>query len=749
MRPAAPVIKDIVLLGGGHSHIAVLRSFGMRPLPGVRLTLISRELETPYSGMLPGLIAGHYTFDQTHIDLTPLARFAGARFYCGSAVGIDTDAGTVELADRPPVSYDILSINTGSTPSTHLTPGAEGNVVPVKPIGQFLDQWSELMERVSRRDGPVRIGVVGGGAGGVELSLAVHHAFAQQMPNTPFTLELLTDEDDVLKSFPTTVARRFRRLFNERGIGIRTDTRVAEVSPGQVRDKSGNEFAYDEILWVTQASPPDWLENTGLQLDDRGFVLVNDYLQSVSQPNVFATGDVATMQDHPRPKAGVFAVRQGPPLTRNLRRLAIDSPLVRYRPQKHFLTLISTGDRYAVAARGRWSAEGRWAWRWKDWIDTRFMQRFNELPSMEASKLPVTSPLLEKSAEQQAVDEMRCGGCGAKVAADTLAAALTDVKPVAREDVIVGLHAPDDAAVVEIPPDKLTVQSVDGFRPMIDDPYVFGQITANHCLSDLYAMGAEPQTALAIAVLPVWPAEKTADELRQMLQGAQVAFSASGTALVGGHTSEGVELSLSFSVTGLIARERVMTKTNLRQGDALILTKALGTGTLLAADMRARAAGRWVSEAVASMLQSNAAAGRCLIEHGATACTDITGFGLLGHLSEMLGESSLGAELALDALPVLDGALATLADDIVSTLHEKNELFSRHIENKDEARQHAHYPLLFDPQTSGGLLAGVPQDRVESCLAELRTLGYEQCSVVGRIVHESNSAQRVRAVASL
>lgn len=744
MRPAAPVIKDIVLLGGGHSHIAVLKSFGMRPLPGVRLTLISREIETPYSGMLPGLIAGHYTFDQTHIDLAPLTRFANARFFCGSVTGIDAEAGTVQLADRPPVSFDILSINTGSTPSTHLISGAAGNVVPVKPIGQFLSHWRDLIERIGRRDGQVRIGVVGGGAGGVELSLAVHHALARQLPQSSFALELLTADDDILTSHSPSVARRFRRLLREREIVIHSNARVAEVTPARVLDTSGNEYTYDEILWVTQASAPDWLENAGIELDDRGFVLTNDYLQSVSHPNVFAAGDVATMQNHPRPKAGVFAVRQGPPLTRNLRRLALGSPLVRYRPQKKFLTLISTGDRYAVASRGRWSAEGRWAWRWKNWIDTRFMQRFQELPSMDANQPPASSPLLDELKTGDTDDEMRCGGCGAKIPADTLAAALSDVQPIEREDVIVGLHAPDDAAVVAIPENKLTVQSVDGFRPMIDDPYVFGQITANHCLSDIFAMGAEPQTALAIAVLPAWPADKTAEELRQMLLGAQVAFNESGTALVGGHTSEGIETSLSFSVNGLIDRARLMTKTNLREDDALILTKALGTGTLLAADMRAEAKGRWVAGAVASMLQSNAAAARCLIDHGASACTDITGFGLLGHLSEMLGESPLSAEIRLDGLPVLDGALATIANGIVSTLHEKNALFSRHLENDAQARQYTHYPLLFDPQTSGGLLAGVAQDQVETCLAELVGLGYDAATVVGRVVRADDQTRRVR-----
>ena len=166
MRPRAPIVKDIVLLGGGHSHIAVLKSFGMHPIPGVRLTLINRDVDTPYSGMLPGLIAGHYNVDQAHIDLNPLARFAGARFIRATALGIDAEAQIVQLEDRPDVRYDILSINTGSTPATRGTPGAAANTVPVKPISRFLDHWNRLLARVAQHDGPIRIGVVGGGPAG-------------------------------------------------------------------------------------------------------------------------------------------------------------------------------------------------------------------------------------------------------------------------------------------------------------------------------------------------------------------------------------------------------------------------------------------------------------------------------------------------------------------------------------------------------------------------------------------------------
>jgi len=743
---SAPVIKDIVLLGGGHSHIAVLKSFGMRPVPGARLTLISRDIETPYSGMLPGLIAGHYTFDEAHIDLVPLARFAGARFFRDDVVGIDPDAQKVLLRERPPVGYDLLSVNTGSTPSTDQVTGSGTNAVPVKPISQFLAHWERLEERIDNHEGGVRIGVVGGGVGGVELTLAIHHAISgPSSAGVNLTLELITAEEEILAEQPLGVARRFRRLLAERSITVHTATRVTEVGPGVVSG-GGQALRYDEILWVTQAGAPDWLRDTGLELDEDGFMLVNDHLQSISRPNIFAVGDVATMANHPRPKAGVFAVRQGPPLIRNLRRTLFGQTLSPYRPQKAFLKLISTGNQYAIASRGAWSAEGHWVWRWKDWIDSRFVRRFQALPEMDAGAAaePVVPPELLGSVDGDlAQDAMRCGGCGAKVGADVLSAALKDLPTLPRDDVVVGLSDPDDAALISVPPGRLSVLSVDAFRPMVSDPYIFGRITANHCLGDLYAMGAEPHAAMTIATLPVWPEEKLIEELRQMLLGALQVFNAEGAALVGGHTSEGAEISLGFSVTGLIDADQALRKATLREGDALILTKAVGTGSLLAADMRAKAKGRWVEGAIASMLVSNRTAGNLLRDQRASACTDITGFGLAGHLLEMLQANALGAVLDLNAIPVLDGALDTSGADIVSTLQPKNERFARQIENPEAASQHAAFRLLFDPQTAGGLLAGVAADKARTCLASLRAQGYESSAIIGRVV-PTQSSRKIR-----
>jgi len=744
-----PVIKDLVLIGGGHSHVAVLKRFGMKPVPGVRLTMICRDVHTPYSGMLPGYVAGHYGFDDAHIDLGALVRFAQGRFFHSEVTGLDLTGKRVLCDNRPPVPFDLLSLNTGSTPRTADVPGAVETAVPVKPINLFLDRWEALAERAKRHDGPMSIAVVGAGAGGVELLLAVQHRLralrADAGRSGDITFHLFSDTSGILAGHNPIVARTFGSVLSERGVKVHTGSAVVEVKPGLLRTESGAQIEADEILWVTAAGAPVWLAEAGLEVDAQGFVKVGDTLQTVSHPEVFAAGDVATMVNHPRPKSGVFAVRQGKPLARNLRRMLLGRAPRPFTPQVKFLSLITTGDKYAVASRGSWSFKGRAVWTWKDWIDRRFMDKFNDLPEMdddEQTDLPAGLAGPDVIKEISAI-AMRCGGCGAKVGATVLGRAINGLTPVPREDVLIGLHEPDDAAVVTVPPGKAVVQTIDSFRAMIDDPYVFGQIAANHSLGDIYAMGGEPQTALAVATVPFGIETKVEDTLTQMMAGAMEVLEEAGAALVGGHTSEGVELSLGFSINGLIDQEHVMRKGGLMPGDALLLTKPIGTGTLFAADMRHKAKGRWITAALASMTQSNRSGAECLLSHQAHACTDVTGFGLLGHLVEMIRASEADVELDLDAIPYFEGAEETARAGILSSLQPQNVRLRRAVANLEQAGEDPRYPLLFDPQTSGGLLAGVPADRAEDCVDALQTLGYLRAAAIGRVLPQSNQLEPI------
>jgi selenide,water dikinase len=735
-----PVVKDLVLVGGGHSHVAVLKRFGMRPMPGVRLTVICREVHTPYSGMLPGLVAGHYTFDEAHIDLGPLCRFAGARFYHDEAIHLDLRGQSVHCRGRPPVKYDLVSINIGSIPRTSDVPGAAGQVVPVKPINQFMAHWDLLVDRVLRRNNGVRIGVVGAGAGGVEMLLAVQYRLREELrargrSDDHLSYSLFCDSTEILAGHNARARHIFERVLRERGVDVFAGDAVAHVSPGRLQTARGTEHALDEILWVTAAGAAPWLAGSGLQVDAQGFVAVNDRLQSVSHPSVFAAGDIASVQPYTRPKSGVFAVRQGRPLADNLRRALGGKALRPFRPQSRFLSLISTGDRYAVASRGNRAFEGSWVWRWKDQIDRRFMRKYSDLPEMAQVQQPAVAGGVADAAAIKEISAiaMRCGGCGAKVGSTVLDRALSQLHPYSRPDILIGLDAPDDAAVARVPEGKVTVHTVDYFRSFIDDPYVFGQIAANHSLGDIFAMGGEPQSALAIVTVPFGLEAKVEDQLSQLMAGAMKVLNDAKTALVGGHTSEGAELAMGFAVNGLADRERLLRKGGMRPGDRLILTKPLGTGTLFAADMRQKAKGRWIDAALASMVQSNRAAAASVHQHGATACTDVTGFGLLGHLVEMAKPSEVDVELILSAIPMLEGALDTVRLGILSSLQPQNVRLRRAVRDVNTFAADDRFPLIFDPQTAGGLLASIPADQADACLADLRQLGYGQAAIIGTV----------------
>lgn len=470
--------------------------------------------------------------------------------------------------------------------------------------------------------------------------------------------------------------------------------------------------------------------------------------------------------------------------------------------------------------------QGSWLFGLKDWIDRKWMAGYSSsLPlmmekmmrAMAEGKSPAASALeqqqltqLASSAGGDALDvlshaSMRCGGCGSKVGASVLSRVMARLQqegrvPV-REEVLVGLDAPDDCAVVALgkrrhrggnsasksesdrkeiegqgnekderdshDEDLVSVQTVDYFRSFIADPYIFGQIAANHALSDVHAMCAEAVTAMAIAVVPHSAEKQQEDTLYRMMAGACKVLKDSNCALVGGHTSEGHELSLGFAVTGVADMSKVIRKGSrgerkatdvdandeknrhgngsgsdgaMHEGDVLILTKPIGTGTLFAAEMRLKATGGWVSEALQSMTQSNRQAGMILQSFGAASCTDVTGFGLLGHLVEICQAGKVGMQLDVNQIPLLKGAVSCVENGVFSSLQPSNIRLRRSIinQNQHSLRSHPVYPLLFDPQTAGGLLACVPARQAEACIAALHRSGYPKAAVIGGVLTESS-----------
>ncbi|MBT8004519.1 MAG: FAD-dependent oxidoreductase, partial [Rhodospirillales bacterium] len=325
MKSQDTIVKDLVLIGGGHSHVAVLKMFGMKPMPGVRITVIARDVHTPYSGMLPGYVAGHYDFDDVHIDLRPLSQFAGARLYHDEAIRIDHVNKKVICKNRPPVSYDLLSVNIGSTPRVT---GAAELGTPVKPINRFVRRWERLSDRIMENPGPHKIAIVGAGAAGVEILLAIQFRLKNMLKDRgrdseELEFHLVSKTETIMPQFPASVGQRFERVLKERGVIVHRGREAEQTSAGTLELVGGETLKLDEILWVTAAGAAPWLKESGLAVDEHGFVSVKDTLESTSHPGIFAVGDIADVVNHPRPKAGVFAVRQGKPLAKNLRRVLL------------------------------------------------------------------------------------------------------------------------------------------------------------------------------------------------------------------------------------------------------------------------------------------------------------------------------------------------------------------------------------------------------------------------------------------
>ncbi|MEM1189006.1 MAG: selenide, water dikinase SelD [Pseudomonadota bacterium] len=728
-------LRDLVFVGGGHAHALALRALAMNPVRGLRITLVSPSAFTPYSGMLPGLMAGHYSFEETHIDLARLCQWARVRFLRDTVIGLNPERRRLRCRERGELDYDILSLDIGSQPELASVPGAREYAVPVKPVSGLWERWTRLAG--SRLDAQ-RIAVVGGGAGSVEVVLAMAH----RLGPTVGDMTLYSGAEELLPGYSAGARRRVEEALARHGITVRCAHRVSRVTEGCLHFGDGESAAFDTLIWCTGAAAAPWIAASGLAVDERGFLLVEDTLQSVTRPEIFAAGDIATQRRHPRPKAGVYAVRQGPVLARNLAAFASAQPLREHRPQTRFLSLLSLGKRCAVAERHGLSVAGDWVWRWKDRIDRSFMQRFYDLPVLAMQGRHSTRIVREAEANDPLDGRSRsqapCGGCGAKVGATELHQVLASLRG-EYPQFIATAEELDDAA--RLTTNGTGLQSVDALRPLVDDPWLMGAIAAQHALSDLYACGATPSSAQALLTLPFAAPSLLRRDLRAVLAGALSVLAPAACRLIGGHTMQGPELQIAFAVNGIPDSGSPLNRHGAGAGDALLLTRPIGSGVLFAAHMQTLADGRNVEHALDLMRQGNARGAQVARRCAATALTDVTGFGLAGHLAGMLGEE-LQADLALEQLPLLPGTRELLAAGVRSTLHGANrEAMASRVEAAGVSV--AEEALLYDPQTSGGLLMAVPEPRAEEALALLAQDG-PGAALIGRLRRREAGAPSIR-----
>ena len=702
MHSPTPLLREVVLIGGGHAHALLLRRWGMNPVPGARLTLINPAATAPYTGMLPGFVAGHYTREALEIDLVRLARFAGARMVFGYVSGIDRVAKRLSVEGRPDVAYDIASLDIGITSDMPEIPGFTDHAIAAKPLGPFAARWQAFVENEQKAS----VTVIGGGVGGVELALAMNHRLTYLGTPNPVTV---VEANTLLAGTSQATAEKLRSALQAAGIQIIEGAAPIEVHAEHIVLTGGQRVPSNFTVGAAGARPFPWLADTGLDLTN-GFVTVDATLRSVNDPSLYAVGDCAHLSHAPRPKAGVFAVRAAPILMANLRADLTGSARKRFEPQSQYLKLVSLGRKSAVADKFGYAVAGDWAWTWKDRIDRRFMDRLNNPPKMRA---PISPKGAAKGVSDALGDKPMCGGCGAKVGAAVLDEALSVLDAPQSPNIITATG--DDAAVINFGKQQQVI-STDHLRAFWDDPYVMTRIAALHAMGDVWAMGATPQAMLAQITLPRMSKPLQADHLREILAAATEVARETDAALVGGHTTQGAELTLGFTVTGtLTTAAKTFDKSG--DGDALILTRPIGTGTLMAAEMAGKAAGGDVAHVLQVMATSPATSAEILAKTS-NAMTDVTGFGLAGHALRMAAAAGLTAQIDSTKVPLYPGARQLAEQGIASTIAPENRAALGIALPETPAAA-----LLVDPQTAGGFLAAIPSKSTDKTLKLLHDSG--------------------------
>ena len=642
----------LILAGGGHSHALLLKRWAMQPKrrPQKSITLVNRSSTALYSGMVPGLIAGVYQRDELAIDLRQLCDRAGVAFVEAEITGLNPQAKCLKLRDRPALHFDWLSLDVGAVSR----PSAAG--IPIKPLEASL----AFLESEDPDD-PKPLRVIGAGAAGLEVVLALR----RRWPQRELQLQQRNGQVD----------RGIQEVLQRAQIALIDDDSHPTSGPS---------------LLCTGSQGPAWLATSGLPVDSDGRIRTDRYLQVEGYPFLFASGDCAVIRTSPRPASGVWAVRAGLPLATNLEALCEGQPLRPWQPQRQALQLIGS---HQDAAWARWSGwqlgPSPLLWRLKQRIDRAFMAGFQQ-PAAMANAAP-----------------MACRGCAAKLPAQPLAAALERV----------GLGGqPEDAA--RVPGDQELLQSVDGFPALVSDPWLNGRLTALHACSDLWACGTTVSSAMATITLPMVAVNEQQELLVQTLAGIRSVLDEQGAELIGGHTMESrstapVPASLGVQITLTVngkSPKSLWLKTGLRPGDALLISRPLGTGVLFAGAMSGATKAADLNSALLTMARSQHTLLEQIepIRESIHACTDITGFGLLGHLREML-QKTPGLTVQLDgpAIPTYPGALELFEGGVSSTLAPSNRAAWRWLEDRVQLLQPPSavlLELLVDPQTCGPLL---------------------------------------------
>ncbi len=692
-----PINNDLVLIGGGHSHIMLMMELFKKPIKGNRITLISNEIDTPYSGMIPGFIEGIYTWRETHIDLYKLCFKLDIRFIHSEVLEISAFNKEIILKNRPKIKFDVLSINTGIKSNNKTIKGALKYCIPVKPISKLSNKFLNEIKKNNN------IAFIGGGPASVELALGLQKRFKNNKSN--LQISIITGKNGLLSSFPPKTRKIAKQTLKNTKINVIEKVEVIEVQKDKLLLSNKTKLKIDKSILSTNAMPPEWIKKSDIILNPNNFIIVNDKFQT-NYNYVFAAGDVVDFNNQNLSKSGVFAVKSGKPLAKSIRGFIQKKEAVPYKFNKNYLSIIGLSNGLAIATKYNLTFTSKFCFLLKKLIDLKFVKKFNNLRQNNYSNfsdlLKIFDKIIKKSNENIPTYQMQCRGCAAKVDFNALKKALP--KNI--------MNTSEDAINIKNYP-KL-YQSVDMISAIVSDPYLLGKIAANHAISDIIAVNSKLISALMILQLPFSNSEINSRDLEQVTTGASDVLKLIDCSMSGGHTMIGKDKDpiIGFSVIGEkknIVSHKIPSK--LKVNDVLILTEKIGSGIIFSGINNDLIDSYYQIEVLNQMSKGNINFSKISNKLKTLSMTDITGFGLVNHLLNLIKRDSenIGLTIYPEKIPVFNGVKEALSKKVRSSLYDKNFktaqknlIYDRETKLIDE--------ILYDPQTVGGLAFIIPRE---------------------------------------
>ena len=674
------ITKQLILIGGGHANVQVLKKLCRNNIKGLHTILISENFEATYSGMTPGFIHEDFSKEEISIDLQRLCFNAGATFIRDKVIKLDTNHRELQLQNLPPVNYDLLSINTGSISNTKkINIENSSKCFFVKPISSLVKNLSKIDQIVKNKKN--KIVIVGGGVASYELAFSLKRRYEIPLEITILGKKIL-NEKNLNKKTKNSLKKIAENLSIREYAG-----EVISISEKYLTLNNGDKIDCDISLVSTGASIETWLLESNLIKDEKGFIKVNNNLLSINEKNVFVTGDACNIENKPKPKSGVMAVRHGEILKENIFFKLTGKSLIKFKPQKNWLYLIGTYKNYALLNYFFLSFHSRWCWKLKVWIDKNFIKKF-KFTNIQMTKRNFELENFENT-------KMYCQGCGSKVSKNTL---INYIKKTTENTYL------RDSSIVNNKSLKI-LQTIDHIKLFSSlNPFDFGKISFLHSQNDILAAGGEVKSLSVSLSVPFSENFVEKFYLEYFMEGIKFEAEKNDCVISSGHSYQSQEPGITLTLNGEI--ESNVSKNSAKEGDLIYLSKPLGTGYLIAAYFNNSEilSGSDFKKILDNLKKSNFFAVNSAIESGSQTMTDISGFGLSSHLIDICLSSNLSSELTLSH-EILINSNIELLKMFQSTGFRNNHISSREYINISE--NHPLKNILFDPQTNGPMLIAI------------------------------------------